>query len=202
MNIAKYMRFSTDNQEIKVQKEEIDRYTSYNFRDKKDINIIEYIDNGVSGKDMNRTQMIKLKEDIIAKKIDCVIALKLDRLGRSLQDLIELFNFFDENKIIVHLVKEKIDTSTSQGKLLFQIMGAFAEFERNSITERLTAGRKYAEEHGTKSGKPMHRPRKEINIPECTDLYKKGMSLNKLGKYYNIHPLTVKARLKENNVLK
>ena len=134
-------------------------------------------------------------------KIKIVISLKLDRLSRSIQDLLMLFNFFDEQKVAVHLVKDKIDTSTAQGRLLFHIMGAFAEFEREIIKERLQAGKKYAKEHGSKSGKPLHRPRKEINLKECIDLHKKGLSLNKLGKHYGVHPLTIRSRLREAGIL-
>lgn len=200
MKIAKYIRCSTDTQELKVQREEIDRYIAYVFKDKQ-YEVFEYADEGYSGKDMNRQELTRLKNDIVDGKITIVIAQKLDRLSRSIQDLLSLFEFFNNQSVAVHLVKEKLDTSTAQGRLLFHIMGSFVEFERETITERLKAGRKYAKEHGTKTGKPMNRPKKEINIKECIDLYRKGMSLSKLGKLYKVHALTIKARLKERNIL-
>jgi site-specific DNA recombinase len=200
LNIGIYMRYSTDNQELKVQEEEINKYIEYTFKDK-EYQIKIYKDEGYSGKTMKRDDMIRLKNDIVANKINVVVALKLDRMSRSIQDLLSLFTFFNEQKIEVHLVKDKLDTSTAQGRLLFHIMGAFAEFERESISERLQSGKKYAADHGTKSGKPMNRPRKEINIKECIDLYKKGMSMSKLGKLYNVHSLTIKSRLIERGII-
>ena len=120
---------------------------------------------------------------------------------RCLSNVRGVFRFFEEQKVKIHLVKDKIDTSTAQGRLMFQIMGAFAEFERETIRERLQAGKKYAEDHGTKSGKPQNRPRKEINMNECIKLYKAGLSLNKLGKHFNVHALTIKSRLVEKGLI-
>jgi len=200
INIGKYMRYSTDSQELKVQDDEIDKYIQYTFREEH--KIFEYKDEGYSGKNMDRRGMEALKNDILSNKINVIVALKLDRLGRSLQDLLLTFDFFKEQGVKVHLVKEKVDTSTSTGKLMFQILGSFAEFERETIVERLKAGKEYAKQYGTRSGKPMNRPRKEINITECINLYKKGVSLNKIAKIFKVHPATIKSRLVERNVIR
>ena len=198
--IAKYSRISIEKKEMKVQKEDIDNYVKLYFSGKKVI-LGEYSDEGYSGKDMNRKQMERMKNDIIAGNINTVIAWKLDRLGRNMQDLLLLFDFFENQNVVVMLVKDKIDTSTPQGRLLFHIMGAFAEFERETTRERLQAGRDYAKIHGTRTGKPLHRPRKEINMKECVHLYNKGMSLNRLGKLYKVHAATIKSRLVERGIL-
>lgn len=199
IRIAKYMRCSTDRQELKVQNEEIIRYIEYTFNSKQ-FEITEYKDEGYSGKDLSRDNMNRLTQDIKDKKIDVVVAQKLDRLSRKLQDLLLLFDFFKDNKISVHIVNNKIDTSTAQGRMFLQMLGMFAEFERETINERLSAGRKYAKEHGTKSGKPLNRPKIQINIQECIGLYKKGISMNKLAKIYKVSAMTIKSRLSEQGV--
>lgn len=201
IKIGKYVRCSTDKQEIKAQNETLDKYIEYAFKDKT-IEVYDYMDIGYTGKNMKRERMEALQQDILANKINTVVALKLDRLSRSLQDLLLLFEFFKTQNIDIRIVKDNIDTSTTGGKLMFQIMGAFAEFERSTTTERLSMGREYAKQHGTKSGMPMNRPRKEINIKECIDLYKKGLSMNKLGAYYKVSAMTIRSRLKEKGIVK
>jgi len=193
------MRYSTDRQELKVQEDEIQKFIEYTFKNQ-EIEIIKYIDEGYSGKDMNRNNFKRMMEDIKSKKINTIIALKLDRISRSISDLLFTFKIFEENKVDVMIIKDKIDTTTAQGRLLFHILGAFAEFERESIRERLQAGRKYAETHGSKSGKPLHRPRKEINIRKCIEYHKAGLSLNKLGKMFEVSPITIRNRLIEEGV--
>ncbi len=190
------MRYSTDSQELKVQKEEIEKYIISNIKTEAIETTKDYIDAGFSGKDLNRIKFEEMKNDILANKIDTVIALKLDRLSRSLADLITIFKFFSEQNVAVMLVKEKVDTTTSQGKLMFQIMGAFAEFERDSIRERFKDGKEYAKLHGTKSGKPQHRPRVEFNLKEAKKLRELGLSYNKIAKSLGIKSgITVKNRL-------
>lgn len=195
------MRCSTDKQDLKIQQEEIKGYIDYTFKNKK-INITSYKDEGYSGKNLNRDDMNRLIQDIKDKKINTVIAQKLDRLSRKLQDLLLIFDLFKDNNITVHIVHNKIDTSTAQGRMFFHMLGMFAEFERETITERLTYGRKYAKEHGTKSGLPLNRPKIQINIQECINLYKKGLSMNKIAKIYNVSAMTIKSRLKEYGTIK
>jgi len=200
ITIGAYLRHSTDKQEIKVQKEEAEKYIEYTFSGKEHKTFF-YTDEGFSGKDMKRDDMIRLKDDIINGKINTVVAVKLDRLSRSLSDLMQLFDFFKKQEINVHIIKDKIDTSSAQGRLIFQILGAFAEFERETTTERLQSGKRYAKEHGTKSGKPMNRPRKEVNLKECIELYKKGLSMNKIAKLNNVSASVIKLRLKEKGII-
>ena len=71
---------------------------------------------------------------------DTVVVFRLDRLGRSLKDLIDIVNLFKNKNIHFKSISENIDTATPTGKLIFHITGAFAEFERNIIRERTKAG--------------------------------------------------------------
>ncbi len=92
----------------------------------------------ISGKNASRPQLDKLKEH--CRQGDTVVVWRLDRLGRSLKDLIEIINFFDSHGISFKSLHENIDTATSSGKLIFHIFGALAEFERNLIVDRTKAG--------------------------------------------------------------
>jgi DNA invertase Pin-like site-specific DNA recombinase len=85
---------------------------------------------------------------------DTLVVWRLDRLGRSLKQLIELMNEFQERGICFKSMVESIDTTTPMGKFFFHITGAFAELERNLIRERTNAGLKAARARGRKGGRP------------------------------------------------
>ena len=85
---------------------------------------------------------------------DTLVVWKLDRLGRSLQDLISIIKFLQEKKIGFHSLQESIDTTTSGGKLVFHIFSALAEFERDIIRERTNAGLAAARARGRFGGRP------------------------------------------------
>ncbi len=95
------------------------------------------------------------------------------------------------------LIEEYINTTTSQGKLLFHILGAFAEFERTIIRERMEAGRKKAEIVGTKSGKPCHRPKIKIDEDGVKYKYKQGMSMHQIAKNYGVSITPIRRILKQ-----
>jgi DNA invertase Pin-like site-specific DNA recombinase len=85
---------------------------------------------------------------------DTVIVWKLDRLGRSLKDLIETLNILKDRGVDFISLTEKIDTTTPGGKLIFHLMGALAEFERDLIRERTNAGLAAARARGRIGGRP------------------------------------------------
>jgi DNA invertase Pin-like site-specific DNA recombinase len=100
----------------------------------------------------------------------------IDRIGRNLIDLLGTIQHLETCGVDLYLDQQNIDTTTPHGKLLYQITGAFAEFERTMIRQRINAGMARALKHGTKSGKPIGRPRvslqKEAEIKTMLD---KGM---------------------------
>ena len=105
----------------------------------------------ISGKVAERPELDKLKEH--CRVGDTVVVWRLDRMGRSLKDLIEIVNFFDSQGIAFKSLQESIDTATSSGKLVFHIFGALAEFERNLIIDRTKAGLEAARARGIKGGR-------------------------------------------------
>lgn len=133
--VAIYCRVSTEEQDADKQeficKEYCQRNSLEIFKVYKDI---------ISGKTTSRPEFNQMLQDMRDYKFDIVMVTKLDRLGRSLQHLLSLFDEFQKKKIDFVAVTQNIDTSTSTGKLQMQIMGAFAEFERNLISERTKEG--------------------------------------------------------------
>ena len=94
----------------------------------------------------------------------------MDRLGRSLKDLIDWIAYFDEQQVTFKSLKESLDTSTSSGKLVFHIFGALAEFERNLIKERTMAGLAAARARGRLGGAKKKLSEKQIK--HLVELYK------------------------------
>ncbi len=126
----------------------------------------EFVDRGISGAKGRdkRPAFDRLCKAITRRDIDVVMAWSVDRLGRSLQDLVGFLGDLEAVGVDLYLDRQGIDTTTPGGKALFQMMGVFAEFERAMIRERINAGIARARKYGTRSGKPIGRPR----IPKKT----------------------------------
>lgn len=194
LTVALYVRVSTKEQSVKIQKEKLQEYCKLKEYDVYD----EYVDEGVSGATSDRPALNRLMIDAEKGKFKAVVVHKLDRFGRSAGDLHK--NVGDLKSIGVSFVSvsDSIDTSSMYGKLIFGILASFAEFERNLILERTRVGLERARKHGSKSGKPLHRPKKDINL----DLLKRYYDGNKLSisacaRMFNVHRITIRNRLKE-----
>ncbi len=199
ITLAKYKRCSTDNQELELQDEVLDKHIERLREDNPSVEyeILEFEDFAVSGKSMERNAFLKMMKLVEAKKIDIIMFTKLDRLARSLQDLLNISSKLETYGVKFIVVEQNIDTSTYQGRLSFQIMGAFAEFERNITRERMEAGRKKAELVGTKSGKPCHRPKVKIDEDGVRYKFKQGMSMNQIAKNYGVSITPIRRILKD-----
>jgi len=153
MKVAIYCRVSTEEQDADKQEYICKEYCGKNqhevFKVYKDI---------ISGKETSRPEFNKLLDDMRHYKFRAIVVTKLDRMGRSLSHLLSLFDEFGKKKVEFIAVTQNIDTTTSSGKLQMQIMGAFAEFERNIISERTKEGLKRAV--GTGKRGPDKIPRK------------------------------------------
>jgi DNA invertase Pin-like site-specific DNA recombinase len=117
----------------------------------------EYVDHGVSGakgRDQ-RPAFDRLLKDAARRKFDLIMAWSVDRLGRSLQDLVAFLGEVHAQGVDLYLDRQGVDTTTPGGKALFQMMGVFAEFERAMIRERVCAGLDKARAKGTRLGRPQ-----------------------------------------------
>ena len=142
MYTAIYIRVSTEEQahegfSINAQKEKLTKYAEIN-----DWVITDYyIDDGISGKNLTeRKEVTRLIEDVKFGKINNVLVYKLDRLTRSVKDLIYLIELFDKYDCTFNSETEKIDTSNAVGRMFVKIIGIFAEFERENLAERVSFG--------------------------------------------------------------
>src|SRR5215472_16950568 len=117
----------------------------------------EFVDDGISGAKgrEKRPQFDRLLKAATNRKIDVVAAWSVDRLGRSLQDLVAFLAELNAVGCDLYLERQAVDTTTPGGRALFQMLGVFAEFEREIIRERINAGLARARLQGTKSGKPI-----------------------------------------------
>jgi DNA invertase Pin-like site-specific DNA recombinase len=106
----------------------------------------------MSGKRFDRPEFLKMLE--MARPGGSIVVWRLDRSGRSLKELIETVNDLTERGIELRSLKENIDTSTPTGKLMFHVIAALAEFERDIIQERTLAGLEAARARGRKGGRP------------------------------------------------
>jgi DNA invertase Pin-like site-specific DNA recombinase len=108
----------------------------------------------------------------VARAGDVIVIWRLDRLGRSLKQLIETVTMLAERGIELRSLKENIDTTTPTGKLLFHIIGAMAEFERDVISERTQAGLEAARARGRRGGRPKAIEKIELrNLARAKELY-------------------------------
>jgi DNA invertase Pin-like site-specific DNA recombinase len=116
----------------------------------------QYVDNGVSGAKgrEERPEFDRLLKDATRRKFDVLMAWSVDRLGRSLQDLVSFLGEIQANRIDLYLHVQGLDTTTPAGRALFQMLGVFAEFERSIIQERIHAGLARARTKGVRLGRP------------------------------------------------
>jgi DNA invertase Pin-like site-specific DNA recombinase len=123
--------------------------------------VAEFVDNGISGakgRDQ-RPAFDRLCRAIVRHEFDIVAAWSVDRLGRSLQDLVSFLGEVHGAGVDLYLDRQGLDTSTPAGKAMFQMLGVFAEFERAMIVQRVRAGIAKARAQGTRSGKAIGRPK-------------------------------------------
>jgi DNA invertase Pin-like site-specific DNA recombinase len=108
-----------------------------------------------SGAKESRPELDKMLQRIRTNEFDAIMVWRLDRLGRSLAHLLQLIEEFKNKKVKFISLTEGFDTSTAQGELFFSIAGAFAQFERKLIQERINAGLDRARKEGKKFGRPV-----------------------------------------------
>jgi DNA invertase Pin-like site-specific DNA recombinase len=156
------VRVSTDKQTVENQIHELRQ-----IAERRGWEVVEeYRDAGISGaKGRNsRPGLDQMLRDASKRRFDVVMAWAIDRLGRSLIDLLGSIQTLETCGVDLYLDQQSIDTTTPAGKLMFQVTGAFAEFERSMIRQRVRAGLKRAVEQGKQLGRPKISPALEKRI--------------------------------------
>jgi len=174
--VAFYLRVSTDGQTTENQRLELEKVAK--GRGWKIAAVFD--DNGVSGAKgrEHRKQFDELIKDATRGKFDLVAAWSVDRLGRSLQDLIAFLSELHGVGCDLYLHQQGIDTTTPAGKMMFQMCGVFAEFERSMIQERVRAGLQRAKANGKTLGRPSISIQTRKRVLKASE---KGLSLRKIA---------------------
>ena len=137
----------------------------------------EYRDEGISGSKDSRPALDRLMKDARARKFDVVIVARFDRFARSVSHLLRALEEFSHLGIDFVSLSESIDTSTPMGRMIFTVLGAVAELERNLIKERVHMGISRAR----KQGKALGRPRVEVDPLQVAGLRARGLSWNEIA---------------------
>ncbi len=188
---AIYARVSTDQQTTENQLKEL-RAVAKRMGWKLDG---EYVDQGISGAKgrEQRPAFDRLCKAAVRREFDVVMAWSVDRLGRSLRHLVDFLGDIHAKGIDLYLHQQGIDTTTPAGKMMFQMCGVFAEFERAMIQERVKAGLARARSQGKKLG----RPRVEVSTERAIlKARQKGKGIKKIARELHIGTGTVQRVLK------
>jgi DNA invertase Pin-like site-specific DNA recombinase len=137
----------------------------------------EYVDIGQSGAKDSRPELNRLMADAHQRKFDVVLTWKLDRFGRSLRHLVNALAELEARGVAFVSLKDNVDLSTPSGRLMFQIIGAMAEFERSLITERVRAGLRNAQA----KGKLLGRPRVALDVGRAVRMRAEGASYRSIA---------------------
>src|SRR3954466_6346030 len=162
--VAIYLRVSTSKQDTDNQRRELERVAA-----RSGWHIVKiYQDAGISGAKGRdkRPGLDAMLKAVNAREFDMVAAWSVDRLGRSLTDLLGILQSLHDKRTDLFLHQQGLDTSTVAGKAMFQMLGVFSEFERGIIRERVNAGLARARERGTKLGRRKVKPSVEERIHE------------------------------------
>ena len=181
-----YLRVSTIDQTTANQERELREIAS-----RMGCEIVKvYKDHGISGAKGRdkRPAFNALIRDASQRKFDMVMAWSVDRLGRSLQNLISFLSELHALHIDLFLHQQGLDTTTPAGKAMFQMMGVFAEFERAMIQERVRAGLRRAKDEGKQLGRPRIDPDVEQRIRNAL---RAGETIRGIAAKFGVNPSTV-----------
>ncbi len=187
-----YARVSTANQTVENQLIEL-RAAAHrmNCTIKKEI-----LDHGISGAKgrIDRPGFDEIFRMIQRKEVDLILCWSIDRLGRSIQDLVSFMNEVQHSGIDLYVHQQAINTSTPAGRMIFSIFSALGEYERELIRERVNAGLSRAKAQGKKLGRPSNV--NEDTALRVTTLRRSGLSIQKIAKQLRIGVGTTQKLLK------
>ena len=186
---AIYARVSTDKQKVDMQVEELKAYIRKRGFKTGEV----YIDKGFTGGNLQRPSFGRMLSDAHKRSFDVLVVWKLDRLSRSLKDLITTLEMLGSLGIDFISYDNSLDTSTPTGKLVFHVVGSVAEFERDIIRERVRAGLANARRKGIRLGRPSILAKVSGKIAL---LKEKGLSNRAIARQVKIGEATVRRALK------
>jgi DNA invertase Pin-like site-specific DNA recombinase len=174
---AIYVRVSTAEQETDLQETELVEYCQ-----RRGWKSILYRDHGQSGAKQDRPALSSLLSDLRKRKLDVILIWSLDRLARSLKQLLTISEECVSLGVDLVSLRQNIDTTLPAGRLTFQILGAVAEFERSLLVERVKSGMAQARRAGKRIGRPALRHFSTGELEKIRTLRTQGASVRKLAK--------------------
>lgn len=195
---AIYVRTSREDNDGTAQRHELGKVCAarWNLHEETG-DLSAYVDLGESGAKASRPALDRLRSDVRAGKVRRIVVTELSRLGRQLGPLLVLLDDWHRAGCEVVVLREGIDYSTPLGRLLAQVLGAFAEFERGRISERIASGVQRARDRGSKSGKAIGRPACEFDVARAMALRAGGMSWRSMAQALGVKAPTLRRRLTE-----
>ena len=150
-----------------------------------------YVDEGISGAKGRdkRQEFDRLCKDMVRRKFNRILVWDVSRLGRSLQHLVEFLNDVQSVGCNLYIHQQGLDTSTASGRMMFQMVGVFAECERSMISERVKLGLNRVRANGKKLGQPTKID--DELVSNIWNLREKGLSLNKITQQVPVSRSTV-----------
>src|SRR5947207_9199920 len=148
----------------------------------------EFVDHGVSGAKDRRPKLDAMLSDVRRRKFDLVLITKLDRLARSTRHLVTLGAELEALGVDLVVLDQAIDTTTPSGRLLFHMLAAVAEFERDLIRDRVIAGIRRAKAQGRRLGRPRLY---QVNVARARALLADGLSLRAVARALSVHPTAI-----------
>lgn len=182
---ATYLRVSTRDQDVGMQ-----RHETRDLAERRGWTIHEEYEDKASGASSNRPALVELRAAARRRAFDVLIVYRTDRVFRSLRELLLVIDELGELGIGFVSVHEPFDTTTSAGRLLLQVVGAFAEFERNVLRERTRSGLELAR----RKGKTLGRPRAAIDRELVDTMRRRGMKMPAIAKHFGVSVRSIQRR--------
>jgi len=190
MKVAIYARVSTSDQSPALQLDELREYCQRRGW----AIVAEYIDHGVSGSRDSRPELDRMLSAAKRREFDCLLVWKLDRLGRSLKHLVNTIADLEALGIAFASLKDSLDLSTAGGRLLFGVIAAMAQFERDLIRERVLSGLAAAKRRGRIGGRRAKVT--NLTMREIQYLRGQGLSLAAIGQRLALDKATISRALR------
>ena len=179
LRVALYARVSTRD---KGQNPELQLSELRQYAQARDWHVVgEFVDVGVSGSKDSRPKLDEMMRLAKARKLDTVAVWKLDRFGRSLRHLVDAMAELEAVGVAFVSLRDAIDMTTPQGKLMFAVVGAMAEFERSLIQERVRAGLAVAKSKGKVLGRPKAKRERDADAGRIRQLRDEGQSYREIA---------------------
>lgn len=191
MRVVIYTRVSTTGQDLSIQKEKLVEYAKV-----RNFEVIRIFEDKATGSNTDRPGFLQMMDFLRAGNADAAIVYKLDRLGRSIRDLINIIDELKRIKIGFISFTDNIDTTTANGRLFFYLMAALAEFERELIKERCDAGKAKALSNGVKFG----RKKKKVDIETVMRRLIDGVPKSRIAKDMGMSQRTLTRRITEHRL--